>query len=42
MRFYLEHQTVSSFGHDANLLQHLHVFGQSNMNAIDTILRDVT
>lgn len=39
---YLEHQTILSFGHNANLLQLLHVFCQSDMYTIDEILRRVT
>lgn len=41
-QIYLKHQTVSSLGENTNLLQLLNVPGQTDLFAIDTILRGVT
>lgn len=39
---YLKHQTILSFGHNADFPQLLQVFGQSDLYTIDEILRRVT
>lgn len=37
--FYLEHQAVLRFGHDANLLQLFHVFGVADTLTVEEVLR---
>lgn len=41
LHFYLEHQAVSSLGHNSNLLKLLQIFGKGHKCAINAIIRGV-